>query len=230
MTTAYQQHVARLRARYDLTGQSFGRLSVIEGAETPPGQVGMFWKCRCECGNECLVRGGDLRRKTNSTVSCGCHSRQRASLMNRKHGHTVGPKISPEYASWRAMLARCRNPKDPNYDNYGGRGITVCDRWLSFENFLADMGLRPNLDHTLDRINNDGSYEPGNCRWAVAVTQANGRRSNVIIEFRGREQTISQWAREVGLTPDCLRQRLHKGWSVERALTEPSLGTKRSGP
>ena len=114
-------------------------------------------------------------------------------------------------------LQRCLRPSKDSFPLYGGKGITVCDRWRTFENFLADMGERPN-GASLDRIDSAGNYEPANCRWASAVEQANNKRTNRIIEFNGRSQTIAQWARETGIAYECLYGRLLRGWSPERAL------------
>lgn len=167
----------------ELVGQRFGRLTVA--ARTTSSLVGKaMWVCRCDCGGEKVTNTHHLR--SGNTTSCGCVQRERASEANRvriRHGHTRdngkgGRATSPEYRSWKAMLERCRNPNAPNYHLYGGRGITVCDRWLGrdgFVNFLADMGARPK-GTSLDRINTDGDYEPGNCRWADAKTQSTNRR------------------------------------------------------
>jgi len=125
------------------------------------------------------------------------------------------------------MRDRCRNPKSKRYSDYGGRGITVCDRWESFENFLADMGERPD-GMTLDRYPNvNGNYEPGNCRWATTKQQANNVRRSVILSFNGRSMTASEWGEEIGLCPKLIRQRIKSGWTAEQALTiKPVVGQK----
>lgn len=137
--------------------------------------------------------------------------------------------LSPEWRSWRSMKTRCcLKLKRPEGKRYWSNGITVCDRWLeSFANFLADMGPRPE-GTTLDRINNAGNYEPGNCRWATKDEQANNQTSNVILEFNGERQTVSRWARHLGIGVSTIRFRLRSGWSVERALTTP-VGIIRRG-
>lgn len=169
---------------HDLTGRQFGRLTVLRCAGSSP-YGGAVWRCQCFCGQRCAVRGGSLRRGT--TKSCGCLRRERTAERGRKgqaaftHGHTAEGKCSREYISWRSMIERCTYPKHKSFKDYGGRGITICERWLhSFENFLADMGLRPQ-GMTLDRYpNNDGNYEPSNCRWATANEQRANRHRPTI--------------------------------------------------
>jgi hypothetical protein len=129
---------------------------------------------------------------------------------------------APEYSVWHGMKNRCSDPTSQRWHRYGGRGIRVCDRWLnSFENFYADMGPRPGPDYQIDRIDNDGDYEKSNCRWVTRLVNSNNKESNRMIEFRGKTQSLSQWAREVGLTKGALETRMNTGWTVERALTEP---------
>lgn len=136
-----------------------------------------------------------------------------------KHGYRPKGKWNPTYKSWQLMRSRCHNQRDIRYTNYGGRGIRVCQRWDSFENFLADMGERP-LGMTLDRINRNGDYEPSNCRWATALEQQNNRSTNRRIAFGGTELTLTQWARAIGIGATTIKQRIERGWSVDRALTE----------
>lgn len=136
----------------------------------------------------------------------------------QKHG---GCDLS-EYAVWRDMRHRCSNPKIRNFSRYGGRGIKVCDRWNDFSLFLADMGPRPSPKHSIDRENNDGNYEPGNCRWATRKVQNRNRINNRRIEFRGETKILLDWAKELGLSFGCLHGRIDRGWTIEQALTEPA--------
>jgi hypothetical protein len=137
---------------------------------------------------------------------------------NFKHGCAD----TPEYNVWYGMRQRCSYAKHSTYRLYGGRGIRVCDRWQhSFENFIADMGPRPSAEHSIDRIDNDGHYEPGNCRWALGRDQFRNMRTNRHLTLNGRTQTMVEWARELSMDVRTLHTRLKKGWTVERALTTP---------
>lgn len=161
-----------MAAIIDLIGKEFGRLTVVsKGATDADGRP--QWNCRCNCGQSAIVRGAYLR--SGRTLSCGCLRIENAVANSRaavKHGHASRDGRSSEYKSWRAMLSRCENPKAAGYDRYGKRGISVCARWHDFSAFLADMGLKPSPKHSIDRFpNNDGNYEPGNCRWATRKDQ-----------------------------------------------------------
>lgn len=176
------------------------------------------YECACDCG--AIVNALRYQLKSGRTKSCGCLKKERCSQLGKiqaTHHHASNGVISPEYRVWSAMKSRCRH-----HPRYHGRGITVCERWQKFENFLADMGPRPSLRHTLDRHpDNNGNYEPGNCRWATAREQNNNRRDNRPLTFQGETMNMSQWAQRLGLKPDLIHYRLKIGWSVERALTAP---------
>jgi hypothetical protein len=130
---------------------------------------------------------------------------------------------STEYSIWYGIRGRCLHPHNPAYARYGGRGITLCPEWHDFDRFLADVGPRPSGKHSLDRIDTDGPYSRENCRWATATEQQNNKRTNRVLEFDGRRQTATQWARELGIPVTVLRVRLYRGWSVARSLTAPVL-------
>lgn len=184
----------------DLTGRTFERLTVLRRAD---GGRRVMWLCVCLCGNETTVAGCDL--VSLHTKSCGCwrlevfsragkktaaaNSRKgaaKAAAARTRHGHATDANRTRTYSGWEAMIQRCHNPNASTYFRYGGRGVTVCDRWRTFENFLTDMGERPE-GKTLDRINPFGNYEPGNCRWATAKEQANNTRRKYV-ERRGQQE------------------------------------------
>ena len=177
--------VAKLPYRVkDILGQKFGRLTVISFSHSQKFKAGTsaVWRCLCQCGKTVLIRGAHLR--SGNTSSCKCANREKIT----KHGHSVGGKdgksASSLYKCWSSMKNRCENRRCHNYSNYGGRGISVCERWRnSFANFLADVGPKPSPELSLDRINNNGNYEPGNVRWATASQQRlNTRRRSLTDE------------------------------------------------
>lgn len=195
----------------DITGQTFGRLKVIAPIGRKNG--GINWLCFCECGTECEVVLGHLIN--GRSKSCGCLSRELA----RDRLITHGMSDTPLYMVWVNMNRRCRDSNATDYEFYGGRGIKVCERWRSFENFYADMGELPK-GKTIDRINNDSDYTPENCKWSTHKQQARNRRSNLVLTHNGKTMCATDWAEKVGMKPCTLYTRLHSGWPVDRALTE----------
>lgn len=144
-----------------------------------------------------------------------------ARPQEHRHGHAAyRGRPSPTYTAWQNMLARCARKNHPSYPRYGGRGVTVCERWQDFRNFLDDMGEKP-TGKSIDRINNDGAYEPGNCRWSTQREQCRNIARNRLITFRGETRCVSEWAEVLGLNVSSINYRLSAGWTDERALTEP---------
>lgn len=210
-----------------MIGTTFERLTVI-AAVASTGKT--LWLCRCQCGEEKTVRADHLR--AGRTRSCGCLSSTATAARNveaTKHGHSVGG-VSPTYRSWQSMRTRCLNPNSDQWPDYGGRGISICERWSSFENFLADMGERlPGM--SIDRWpNHNGNYEPGNCRWATMSQQENNKRGNVTINYGGETLTVAEWAKRTGIGYQTLRKRLAAGWAPERILTAGTCATSRRVP
>jgi hypothetical protein len=174
------------------------------------------------CGNVLSVLGTHLRNK--NTQSCGCWQREAARKANTTHGRAgmAGGKPTPTYKIWEGMRQRCLNPHNHKFRDYGGRGITICERWHDFSLFLADMGERPSPQHSIDRWpNNNGNYEPGNCRWATRKEQMNNTRHNVILAYHDVALSLTQWAERIGIQPTCLLARIRRGWTVEQILTRP---------
>lgn len=200
-----------------MIGQRFGRWVVIEAAA--PVTRRAAWLCRCDCGKERAVVEGSLRRGLSK--SCGCNRQNNTG--NRSHGHLAGYRPSPTYRVWQCMLTRCTNPKSDGYARYGARGITVCDRWRQFENFLADMGERP-AGTTIDRLENDKGYQPGNCRWATGYQQA----QNQVATCSPEEAAKIVFMIERGADSDALRQ-LGCGSTLIKKLRRGLHWTQRDG-
>lgn len=196
----------------DLTGQKIGSWSVIKYYGSDGGAL---WQCKCECGSEKVVRGRSLIH--GKSRSCGCLAKKIVSESSIKHGHNTNKGQSPTYVSWRSMLRRCSDKNHNSYHNYGGRGIKVCTRWKQFENFLSDMGERPN-GMTLDRKDVDGDYCVENCKWASPTEQGFNMRKNRMITYRGKTQTVAQWARELNINDGTIRARLSRDWTDQQAL------------
>lgn len=247
-------------------GTRFGRLTFIRRV-----RIGSQLRCvcRCDCGTETTVTVGKLT--TGATKSCGCLRKRVGSEASAyKHGHAVNGRRSPTMTVWSNMIDRCTRNSHVEWHNYGGRGIKVCKRWLTFENFLQDMGERPGLQYRLERINNNAGYSPKNCRWATQREQMRNTRHNHFVDvdgtricqkdaadllgvprdrlkrlerhgfklstqdasflqnvhmngrlitFRGKTQSVTHWALEIGISRNALYSRLRRGWTIERALT-----------
>jgi hypothetical protein len=208
-----------LSAFIDITGQRFGRLVALR--RNGHSRCAVVWECICDCGAVKNVNGTYLRDGT--TTSCGCYHREAIAIRMTKHGFAPAGKLKTEYNTYRGMILRCTNPNAPSYRNYGGRGITVCDRWReSFTLFLEDMGLKPEKNYQLDRIDNDKGYSPDNCRWTTPTKNSNNRRNNVIIKCGGESKTLTEWANLVGVSRSTIDSRIKRGWSPERAVCEPT--------
>lgn len=195
----YRAQHSRESKLIDLSGQTFGRLAV---ASLVPDRRPPHWHCLCACGRETVVEASKL--KGGHTTSCGCYAIERARQANVTHGMSG----SPTWVSWNKMIQRCSNPKSENYRYYGGRGIGFDPYWSTFENFLSDMGVRPE-GHTLERKETNGSYCKANCTWATQTEQCNNQRRNVHVMVDGRRMTVTQAMRLTGKSRTVLnRQRL----------------------
>ncbi len=200
----------------DLRNKRFGRV-LVEGYLGKRGKASL-WFCRCDCGQTRHVPTGTLR---SGYKSCGCIKREYWAARHRTHGKTD----SREFRNWQGMIDRCFNANSSDWNEYGGRGITVCERWLGqngFANFLLDMGTRPSIQHSIDRFpNRDGNYEPGNCRWATKKEQSQNRKNVIWITIAGTRLCVADWALQRGIKPGTIRKRLRLGWSADDAVLIP---------
>ena len=202
-------------------GDKFGKLTIQEITEFKRGStlIGHRCRCLCDCGSEILTSLSSIVRKDNyGKRSCG----ECEPITHPQHGHVIGNIKSPTYTVWQGMKARCTNPNNEEYMNYGGRGIKFCTRWEKFENFLEDMGERPS-DMQLDRIDNEGPYCKENCRWATRKEQARNKRTNRKVKLGDEERTISELAEMSGIGWKTIEGRLNSGWSVEDAIQTPQI-------
>lgn len=205
----------------DLTNKKFGLLTVIEMTDKRGHGGSVIWKCKCECGAFAYIEGSRLKQHK----SCGCLCKARSDdFGNRMSKHSESK--SRLYRIWNNMKSRCYNNNDQRYYDYGGRGITVCDEWrnnyINFANWAKENGYNDKL--SIDRINNNGNYEPQNCKWSTNQEQAINKRSNKLLTYQGRTMTMKEWAKELNMPYGCLQTRLLRGWGVERALTTPVQG------
>lgn len=200
----------------DKTGQVFGDLRVLGKDENRSFPGTLYVNVVCKCGVEKSVRYSGMR--DGSTVSCGC----RKKLHGLKHGHNKIGKRTSEYCSWDAMIQRCNNPKYPVYAAYGGRGIRVCARWLIFENFIHDMGLKPDSKMSIERKDNSMGYYPENCTWATQAQQMRNTRRTVKITIDGVTKCLTDWVKEFGIDRRTVLSRLRKGWAEDVAVLTPT--------
>jgi hypothetical protein len=202
----------------NLKNKKYGNLTIIEEVSKKHYKCGKshrMVKCRCKCGAIIIV--GLSAIKSGNTKSCGCYRKE------NPNGKTHGMRESPEYRIWCAMRNRCYNKNVNDYEYYGGRGISVCKRWqekgTGFINFFADIGKRPSSTHSIDRIDNNGNYEPTNCKWSTAIEQASNKRNN--IKYLG--ETASQASRRLGGKDSLVSGRVRKGWGIKKSFTTPIL-------
>jgi hypothetical protein len=197
--------------KIDLKGKRFGRWLVVEESLKKTKSRYTYWVCQCDCGKIKDVVSSNLIN--GKTISCGCFKSEIITKRNTTHKKSK----SSTYHIWSAMIQRCNNPKSKDYELYGGRGITVCDEWKDFSKFIKDMGERP-LKTTIDRINVNLGYFKGNCRWASNQEQSLNKRTNRMITYNGRTQTLSEWAKELNINRNTIAFRLNSGWSVEKTI------------
>ena len=208
----------------NLIGKKYGRLTVIAEAGRC-GSRGVIWKCRCDCGNETNVK--EVCLKSGETKSCGCLHREISKQIKTTHGMSR----TRLYKEWRNAKTRCENPNTPYYHEYGGRGIKFSSEWDDFVNF-RDWAQSNGYDDslTLDRIDVNGDYEPSNCRWISNAEQQLNKRNNHLLTFKGKTQTLTEWARELGIKERTLSARIiDYKWSIEKALTTPVKEYNRKG-
>lgn len=172
-----------------------------------------FWKFKCDCGSEKIINSKDV--KSGKIKSCGCLRKELLIKRKLRHGF-CGTRV---YKIFIGMHTRCSNKKAQSYSRYGGRGISICKEWGSFENFIKDMGQPPSNKHSLDRINSDGNYEPNNCRWSTQKEQCNNQKRNKVISFSGLTMNLGEWASFLGIKRSTLGNRLNNGWTISKALT-----------
>ena len=206
-----------MRKLDDLTGQRFARLTVIKELEERESSGDVRWLCRCDCGRDVIANSYSLKK--GKTKSCGCYSREMAAKRKTTHGLTANgqPRI---YRTWTSMKQRCLNPNCKNYPHYGGRGITVCQEWRddfqAFYNWAMANGYQDDLQ--IDRIDNDGNYEPGNCRWTECKGNIRNRSNTVRISYQGKNLTIPEWVQITGLPETTIRERYRAGKPPEEIL------------
>lgn len=198
----------------DLTGRVFNRLTVIRRSGTKRRYA--VWECQCSCGAVTHVRSDQLF--SGRSQSCGCYNYDKGKIHGMSRSRVSG-KAHPMYNSWQSMKARCSRSDNPRYKDYGCRGIEVCDRWLLFENFRRDMEPTWFSGASIERVDNNKGYCPENCRWATDREQSGNKRSNILVEYKGRVQCLKYWCEELGLNYGTVYSRIKRGWIPERAFT-----------
>jgi len=199
----------------DLSGKTFGLLTVISRIGSKNRRA--LWNCHCSCGNHTQVITADLN--SGNTKSCGCLVKSFLKKLKTTHGHAANHTVSETYATWEGMKARCSNPKNKFYKRYGGRGISVSERWEDFSAFLADMGERPK-GLTLERIDNNNGYSKQNCMWATNTQQARNRSTSRLLTIDGESRCIAEWAEIYGISQSSISSRLAREWSDYDAVTK----------
>lgn len=216
-----------MRLKHIAVGTVFGRLTVTGVGipfTTPEGWRSSSSACICVCGSSKTIRNQNL--KNGTTRSCGCLHIDAASKVARIHGHNRKGCSTPTYKSWRAIVQRCENPRCKKYPDYGGRGISMCSRWRnSYAFFLEDMGPQP-AKHRIERKDNNGNYEPGNCRWATAKEQARNTRATRIVTYDGATCSLPEMCERHSLSYLLVYTRLYRGWTIEEAIETPAQHRK----
>ena len=199
------------------TGNSYGRLTAISSysKKSPSGKSRTYWICMCECGNTKHMLADNLRKK-DRIASCGCYKSEFFSKLNSTHRLT-GTRV---WRSWESAKQRCLNPNDNNFPHYGARGIRICDRWSSFELFLEDMGYPPSTNHTIERIDVNGDYNPNNCKWATSKEQARNKTNNKLYEHDGKKMILVDWSKYLSIRLITLRKRLDANWPLDRVFSK----------
>lgn len=216
--------IVQRKLKNDLTGRKFGRASVIGRAPNRGGRVAYF--CRCDCGNEFITLGQHLTG--GRTRSCGCLNHEMAAIRMKSQATTHGESKTPLYVMWKGMRQRCTNPHHNRYDIYGEKGIFVCEEWNDFPTFrkwAMENGYKKGL--SLDRIDGNKGYSPGNCRWADSITQNNNSSQNHLITYQGETKTLAQWCRLLNLSYSRTKKRIYSGWNVDDAFCLPYQRLRR---
>ena len=203
----------KIHKRYDLSGKRYNRLLVVGCIDKRKNRQ-LLWFCRCDCGGSAITESYKL--KAGHTKSCGCYNKEKSAERGTIHGQCN----SFSYGSWRGMKERCLNPNNINYKYYGAKGIKICNRWLTFENFFRDMGERPK-GLTLEREDNNGDYCLENCIWANIQQQVYNKSNTIFLTFKDKTMTVADWSIKTDIAYETIRGRLKRGWATEMALTLP---------